>query len=161
MSDGFRKPHPPRPLFRGRGWCRIGFLAPDGTITGGYAENPELAALYRERLWIFLRDPSSPVSLVFGPAFRAAGIGWALPLQGRGWLESAFYREIEAPLDSCWILDAAIGDRGNATATSRVHAARAPSRWTTCNGSTGCVPGSRTRFGGLIPAMRARRMRPQ
>jgi hypothetical protein len=71
------------------GWSRIGFLAPDGTITGGYAENLELAALYRERLWVFLRDPSSPASLVFGPAFRAAGIGWALPLQGRGWLESA------------------------------------------------------------------------
>jgi DNA-binding CsgD family transcriptional regulator len=99
------------------GWSRMGFLAPDATITGGYAENPELAALYRERLWTFMQDPSSPVSLVFGPAFRAGGIGWALPLQGRGWLEGAFYREIEAPLDSCWVLDAALGDGGKAIAT--------------------------------------------
>jgi hypothetical protein len=55
---------------------------------------------------------SSPVSLLFGPAFRAGGIGWLLHLQGRGWLESRHYREIEAPLDSCWVLDAMIGDSG-------------------------------------------------
>jgi hypothetical protein len=40
------------------------------------------------------------------------GIGWTLHLQGRGYLESGYYREIEAPLDSCWILDAMIGDGG-------------------------------------------------
>ncbi len=61
-------------------------------------------------------DPSSPVSLLFGPAFRAGGIGWLLHLQGRGWLESRHYREIEAPLDSCWILDAMIGDGGQTIA---------------------------------------------
>ena len=56
------------------------------------------------------------MSLLFGPAFRAGGIGWLLHLQGRGWLESRHYREIEAPLDSCWILDAMIGDGGGTIA---------------------------------------------
>jgi hypothetical protein len=34
------------------------------------------SALYRERMGTFLDDPSSPASIVFGPAFRALGIGW-------------------------------------------------------------------------------------
>jgi hypothetical protein len=33
-----------------------------------------------------------------------------------GWLESANYREVEAPFDSCWILDAMIGDGGRTIA---------------------------------------------
>jgi DNA-binding CsgD family transcriptional regulator len=44
------------------------------------------------------------------------GIGWSLPRQGPGWLESAYYHEVEAPLDSCWILDAMIGDSGRTIA---------------------------------------------
>jgi DNA-binding CsgD family transcriptional regulator len=40
------------------------------------------------------------------------GIGWGLHRQGRGYLESGYYREIEAPLDSCWVLGAMIGDAG-------------------------------------------------
>ena len=37
-------------------------------------------------------------------------------MQGRGWLESSWYSEIEAPLDACWILDAMIGDDGRTIA---------------------------------------------
>jgi DNA-binding CsgD family transcriptional regulator len=92
------------------GWTRFMLLAPDATPTSGYGENPEIAVILRERLWTFAKDPSSPASLTFGPAFRAVGIGWLLHLQGRGWLESRHYREIEAPVDSCWILDALLGD---------------------------------------------------
>ena len=33
-----------------------------------------------------------------------------------------------------------------------------PSPWMTCNGSTGCVPGSRTHSGGPQPVMRARNL---
>jgi hypothetical protein len=40
------------------------------------------------------------------------GIGWTLNRQGRGYLESGYYREIEGPLDSCWVLDAMVGDGG-------------------------------------------------
>jgi hypothetical protein len=43
-------------------------------------------------------------------AFRAAGIGWSLHRQDGGYLESAYYHEIEEPLDSCWMLDAMIAD---------------------------------------------------
>jgi hypothetical protein len=43
---------------------------------------------------------------------RAVAIGWTLHRQGRGYLESGYYREIDAPLDSCWILDTMIGDGG-------------------------------------------------
>jgi DNA-binding CsgD family transcriptional regulator len=91
-------------------------LAPDATATSGYGEHPETEVILRERLWTFAKDPSSPASLTFGPAFRAVGIGWLLHLQGRGWLESRHYREIEAPLDSCWILDAMLGDGGRSIA---------------------------------------------
>jgi hypothetical protein len=33
-------------------------------------------------------------------------------MQGRGWFDTAWYREIEFPLDSCWYLDAKIGHCG-------------------------------------------------
>jgi DNA-binding CsgD family transcriptional regulator len=98
------------------GWTRIWQMAPDATCIRGYGEHPETGVIFRERLWTFAKDPSSPVSLLFGPAFRAGGIGWLLHLQGRGWLESRHYREIEAPLDSCWILDAMLADGGRSLA---------------------------------------------
>src|SRR5205807_10169658 len=34
-------------------------------------------------------------------------------MQGRGWLESGWYREMGAPLDSCWILEGMIGEHGH------------------------------------------------
>ncbi|MCI0598070.1 MAG: hypothetical protein L0Y60_00865, partial [Beijerinckiaceae bacterium] len=94
------------------GWTRTALLAPDASITALHAEHPAAAALYRERLWTFMDDPLSPVSLIFGPFFRAVAIGWGPPLQSRAYLEGAFYREIEAPLDTCWWLDAMVGDGG-------------------------------------------------
>jgi len=97
------------------GWTRIGLLAPDATVTSTYAENPDLGPLYRERLWRFMDDPTALVSLWI-PAFRAVGIGWTLHRQGGDYLESRYYQEIEAPLDSCWILGGMIGDGGRSIA---------------------------------------------
>ena len=92
------------------GWTRMVLLEPDATFGHGYAENPETVTIFRDRMWRrFIDDRSSPASLLF-PAFRANAIGWTLHLQGRDWLESGWYREIEAPLDSCWILDAMISE---------------------------------------------------
>jgi hypothetical protein len=93
------------------GWTRIWQMDPDATFTGGYFENPAAVGYYREHLWRYMDNPSALVSL-WMPAFRAAAIGWTLHRQGRGYLDSAYYREIEAPLDSCWILDAWIADGG-------------------------------------------------
>ena len=45
------------------GWSRIVLLEPDGTFRHGYAENPETAAIFRERMWRFNDDPSSPAFL--------------------------------------------------------------------------------------------------
>jgi hypothetical protein len=73
------------------GWARTNIFKPDGTLGNGYTGNPEAAALYRERIWTFMDEPLSPVSLILGPAFRAVGIGWGLHLQGRGYLESRYY----------------------------------------------------------------------
>jgi DNA-binding CsgD family transcriptional regulator len=91
------------------GWTRAWLFEPDASISATYSENPESSAIYRERLWRFMDDPTSFMSL-WEPYYRAVGIGWSLPRQGRGWLDSAYYREVEAPLDSCWMLDAMIGD---------------------------------------------------
>jgi hypothetical protein len=102
------------------GWSRFALLEPDATIGSSYSENPAAAAIFRERMWRwFIDDPSSPMSL-WTPCFHAVGIGWLLHLQGRGWLERGWYREIEAPLDSCWILDAMIGDAGRTVALAHL-----------------------------------------
>ncbi|MGH6935027.1 MAG: helix-turn-helix transcriptional regulator, partial [Methylocella sp.] len=69
------------------------------------------AAVFRERLWRFMDDPSSLMSL-WVPGVRAVALGWALHRQGGAYLQTGYYREIEAPLDSCWLLDAMIGDGG-------------------------------------------------
>jgi DNA-binding CsgD family transcriptional regulator len=90
---------------------RLALVAPDATITTGYSENPASAAIFRERLWQFMDDPSSLMSL-WVPGVRAVAIGWALHRQGGDYLESGYYREIEVPLGSCWLLDAMIGDGG-------------------------------------------------
>jgi hypothetical protein len=93
------------------GTMRVGLVAPDATITAAYDEHPAAAALYRERFWRFMDDPSALASL-WVPACRAVGIGWSVHRQGGGYLDSSFYREFLAPLDACWILDAMIGDGG-------------------------------------------------
>ncbi|MCI0601060.1 MAG: hypothetical protein L0Y50_11775 [Beijerinckiaceae bacterium] len=91
------------------GWYRVILFEPDATIRSGYAENPETGAILREHAWRFMDDPSS-IAFLMKPCFLANAIGWTLHLQGRGWTNSNWYRDVEAPLDSCWILDAMIGD---------------------------------------------------
>jgi DNA-binding CsgD family transcriptional regulator len=91
------------------GWCRMALLKPDATIASGYSENPKAASIHRESMWRFMDDPTSPASLWY-PAFRNVAIGWSLHKQGRGWLDSGWYREVEAPLDSCWLLSGMIGE---------------------------------------------------
>jgi len=93
------------------GWSHVFLCEPDATVGACVSDNPASSALFRERLWQFVEDPTAPMAL-WDPAFRAVGIGWTLHRQGRGWFDNAWYREIEAPLDSCWLLDAMIGDFG-------------------------------------------------
>lgn len=93
------------------GWSHVFLCEPDATVGACVSDNPASSALFRERLWQFVDDPAAPLA-PWNPAFRAVGIGWTLHRQGRGWFDNAWYREIEAPLDSCWLLDAMIGDRG-------------------------------------------------
>jgi hypothetical protein len=93
------------------GWSRMGLYESHDSMGNGYSENPEWA-LYRERFWRFLNDRSGIIGSLYLPPFRATAIGWTLHLQGRGYLGSDWYREIEAPVDSCWLLDAMIGDGG-------------------------------------------------
>jgi DNA-binding CsgD family transcriptional regulator len=93
------------------GWSRMGLYESHDSMGNGYSENPEWA-LYRQRFWRFLNDRSGIIGSLYLPPFRATAIGWSLHLQGRGWLGSDWYREIEAPVDSCWLLDAMIGDGG-------------------------------------------------
>jgi GAF domain-containing protein len=103
------------------GWTRMGLYEPDATMRSAYAENPEMV-LYNERFWGLLNDPSGIIGSLYLPDFRAVGIGWTLHRQGWGWLGSDWYREIEAPVDSCWWLDAMIGDAGQTIAA--VHLTR-------------------------------------
>jgi hypothetical protein len=55
------------------GSSRLGLVAPNATMSAAYAENPGTGALFRERLWRFMDDPSALASL-WHPLFRA----WAL-----------------------------------------------------------------------------------
>jgi DNA-binding CsgD family transcriptional regulator len=97
------------------GWTRIGLVRPDATVGSAYLEHPGGAALFRERIWSFMNDSKSPLSLWL-PGIHAVGIGWTLHMQGQGWLEGGWYKEIEGPLDSCWMLDSMIGDEGRTIA---------------------------------------------
>jgi DNA-binding CsgD family transcriptional regulator len=103
------------------GWSRMGLYESDATMTSAYAENPEMA-LYNVRFRQLLNDPSGVIGSLYLPDFKATGIGWTLHRQGWGWLGSDWYREIEAPVDSCWWLDAMIGDAGQTIAA--VHLTR-------------------------------------
>jgi hypothetical protein len=97
------------------GATRAVLFEPDATVRAVYAENPATIAIWLEHAWRFMNDRTSPMSLWMS-GFRAVGIGWTLHLQGRGWLECGWYRDVEAPLGSCWILDAVIADAGRAIA---------------------------------------------
>jgi hypothetical protein len=97
------------------GWSRLALIAPDTTWSASYAENPAAAAHYRDRFAKLMEDPAG-LGPLYLPALRAAGIGWTLHLQGRGWFDRAWYREIEAPLGVCWILDAMIAHEGRTIA---------------------------------------------
>jgi len=111
------------------GWTRMALLEPDATMGNGYSENPATGAVFRERFWRFTNDRSSPMSL-WTPCFHAVGIGWTLPMQGRDWVDSNWYREIEAPLDSCWILDAMVGDAGRTSSIVSLTRPRSARRFT-------------------------------
>ncbi len=94
---------------------RMALLERDATIGAGYSEHPRTVPIMREHLWRFTDDPSALISLWL-PLFHAVGIGWTLHKQGQGYLESGYYREVEAPLDTCWVLDAMIGRGGRSIA---------------------------------------------
>ena len=89
------------------GATRLALLAPDATLTNAYAENPATGAIY-QHFWRFVDDPTSLASL-WNPLFRAVGIGWTLHRQGGAYLQSRYYREIEAPLN--FLLDIRCHDR--------------------------------------------------
>jgi DNA-binding CsgD family transcriptional regulator len=112
------------------GWSRMGLYESDAAMGSSvYAENPAMA-FYLERFWGFLNDPSDIMGSTYLPNFRATGIGWTLHRQGRGYLDGAWYREIEAPLDSCWGLDAMIGDAGQTIAAVYLTRPRSASPFT-------------------------------
>ena len=111
------------------GSTRMCLLKPDATICGGFAENPATAAILSEHMWRFTEDASTPMGL-WKPRFQANAIGWTLHMQGRCWLDSGWYREVEAPLDSCCILDAMIGDGGQPVAIIDLLRPRGVSRFT-------------------------------
>jgi DNA-binding CsgD family transcriptional regulator len=103
------------------GWSRMAFIEPDATLSRGYAENPAMAS-QMERFLELLHNPANIIGSIYPSTFRAIGVGFALQRQGRGWLESDWYREIEAPVDSCWWIEVMIGDRVRTFAT--VHLTR-------------------------------------
>ncbi len=93
------------------GWSRFWLFDHDVSFTSCYAENPAALPVGRERFLAFMDDPTSIASLMI-PAFHAVGIGWTLHRQGWGYVETGYYREVERPIDSCWLLDAMIADTG-------------------------------------------------
>jgi hypothetical protein len=105
------------------GATRMSLLDSDGTIIRGYSDNPAAGAVHREHMWRLMDDPTGfgPLWL---PSFHAVGLGWTLHVQSRGWFDSAWYREIERPLDSCWLLDSMVAHAGHTIATVNLTRAR-------------------------------------
>jgi DNA-binding CsgD family transcriptional regulator len=92
------------------GAIRMALVERDATVIRGYSDNPATSAVHRQHMWRLMEDPAGCGPLWL-PSFHAAGIGWTLHLQqSRHWFDSAWYREIERPLDSCWILDSMVAD---------------------------------------------------
>jgi hypothetical protein len=52
------------------GWSRMGLYESHATMGNGYSENPEWA-LYRERFWRFLNEPSGIIGSLYLPIFKA------------------------------------------------------------------------------------------
>lgn len=89
-------------------WTRFDVFAL-GKTHGGCCERPETTSLCREGHIRPLEEPGP--AQVWIAQRQAAGIGWVLHPQGRGWLDtSPSYYKIEAPLDSRWALNAMIGE---------------------------------------------------
>jgi hypothetical protein len=112
------------------GWTRMAFIEPDATLSRGYTENPAMA-LHLERFLELLHDPANIIGSIYLPNFKAVGIGWALHRQGRGWLDSDWYQEVEAPADSCWWLEAMIGDGARTIASVHLTRPRSARPFTT------------------------------
>ena len=110
-------------------------------------------ALQLVRFLELLHDPTNIIGSLYLPNFKAVGIGWALRRQGRGWLDSDWYREIEAPADSCSWLEAMIGDGARTIASVHLTRPRSARPFTTdvVQRSTRCVPGSRMPFANPVP----------
>jgi DNA-binding CsgD family transcriptional regulator len=89
------------------GWNRVGMLGPGGEMRGGFAENIEYMPLAMERWEALTREPRSIASMLV-QALDACAVGLTLSAQNGAYLQSAYYREFERELDSCWLLDAII-----------------------------------------------------
>jgi hypothetical protein len=98
-------------------WTAIALLEPDASMRTTYLENPAAGPHLQEHFWRYMNDPAALISM-WQPSFRAAGIGWTLHKQGQGYLESGYYKEVEAPIDTCWVLDAMIADGGSTIAAA-------------------------------------------
>jgi hypothetical protein len=90
-------------------WTRFDVFAL-GKTHGGCPERPEKTSLCRER-HVRAFEERGPAQVWIAQR-QAAAIGWILHPQGRGWLHSPTYCEIEAPLDSRWALNTMIGEGG-------------------------------------------------
>jgi hypothetical protein len=63
--------------------------------------------LAMERWEALTREPRSIASMLV-QALDACAVGLTLSAQNGAYLQSAYYREFERELDSCWLLDAII-----------------------------------------------------
>jgi hypothetical protein len=108
------------------GWTRMVLLEPNGAMSRGYVEYPGAADYLAKNISRFMDDPTSPWPM-WTSYVKSFGIGWTLHMQGRGWLDTGWYREVEAQIDACWLLDAMVGDAGRPLAfivLSRARTAR-------------------------------------
>jgi DNA-binding CsgD family transcriptional regulator len=93
------------------GWTRMVLLEPNGAMSRGYVEYPGAADHLAKNVSRFMDDPTSPWPM-WTSYVKLFGIGWTLHMQGRGWLDTGWYREVEAHIDACWLLDGMVGDGG-------------------------------------------------
>jgi DNA-binding CsgD family transcriptional regulator len=105
-------------------WARIGFNNAQALPTIFYGAHPDFLGRFIRDFDRFYRDPNALLSTL-PRVWPRPVVGATLHLQNADYLDSAYYREFERPLDSCWLLDAILDHEGTSIGSMALSRPRA------------------------------------